>query len=99
MTKEQKMFAHVDCWQTSGLSIVEYAKKIGVHKEAFRYWIRKKREITKNKDDSVSFIELSSINAMPVKSSKIFSDNDTSTDLNPVIVLTFPGGMCLKIYQ
>ncbi len=99
MTKQQKMFAHVNAWQASGLSIVKYAEKIGIHKEAFRYWIRKKRQITEKKDDDVSFIELSSMNAMPVKSTKTFKEDDTSSDLNPRIILTFPCGMCLKIYQ
>ena len=98
MTKEQKMFAHVDSWQTSGLSIVEYAKKIGIHKEAFRYWIRKKREITqKMKDDDVSFIELSTMNEISVKESNAFKESETSSNCR--IALTFPCGMCLKIYQ
>jgi len=97
MTQQQNMFSHVDTWQASGLSIAKYAEKIGIHKEAFRYWIRKKRKITQKKDDGVSFIELSSMNEMSLKESKTFKENDTSSNCR--VALTFPCGMCLKIYQ
>ncbi len=101
MTKQQSMYLHVDRWSKSGLSVRGYSKKHNISHHSLRYWIDKKTGRTKKTDiyescEPVSFVELSSFKDKPVEISSASAQK--SINSNPMVELSFPGGICLKIY-
>jgi len=89
------MLGKVKEWKNSGLSAGEFANKNGFSKSGFDYWVKKNRRL--NESTPVSFIEL----APAEKTEEVVdvSAEHPEPDLNPCsIVITFPGGMCVKIY-
>jgi len=91
--KNEKMSAHVEEWRRSGMSIREYSDSIGVSKGKFEYWVKKARVTNKVKNKFPGFIEIS----RSEKSSNC-GQAQITTSPHPQIVLTFPSGLCLKIY-
>lgn len=90
------MEAHVKCWMDSGMSIRDYARKIGVTKGKFGYWVSK----VKSSDAIPShpqFIDLLSVKDS-IKSLDNSPGNSTSAP-HPQMTLTFPSGLVLKIYS
>jgi len=88
----QEMFEHVARQRESGMTVVNYAKHTGITTSKLQYWIRKlnAKEAGKN---SLKFIDLSSFDTADHHSKA--PERQTG---NPQITLTFPNGMCLKIY-
>ena len=87
------MFVKVDEWKKSGLSLREFASSLGLSKDSFEYWVRKKRKLECN---SPSFVELSPF-VQPRVSVEVTSKHPES-DIPAQIVFTFPSGMCIKVY-
>jgi len=89
----QEMLEHVARQRESGMSIANYAKQTGITTTKLQYWIRKFMAQEAGKDTSLKFIDLSSFD--------IANHHSRAPQLqtcNPQITLTFPNGMCLKIY-
>ncbi len=91
------MTAHVKEWKESGMTISEYAQVIGVTKSKFGYWVRKmKVSKTSAKTRSTKFIELNSLAEDKVL---VSGESKLAITPKPQIELTFPSGLCLKIYS
>jgi hypothetical protein len=98
MRKRQKraaMFARVDKWEKSGKSMREYAAEIGITKSCFGYWVRKRYA---SLEQSPAFVELTPANASICDESAPGFSNFQDSDAQAQIVITFPSGMCVKIY-
>ena len=89
--KNKIMLAHVEEWQRSGMSVREYSESIGVPKGRFEYWTKKARATNNVENKYPGFIQIS-------RSDKSLNCGQAPSSPNPQIVLTFPGGLCLKIY-
>lgn len=90
-----EMIARVGEWQRSSMSAGAFAHSLGISKSTFQYWIRKVRETARTPDDTPGFIEMrSSVFPKPLADAKAQPEISAS----PQIVLTFPSGLCLKIY-
>ena len=87
------MFAKVEEWKRSGLSLREFSLTIGISKSAFDYWVRKERRFSNN---SPSFVELSPLVRPTVSNNTIIKHPETDTQAQ--LVITFPSGMCIKVY-
>ena len=89
------MFAKVEEWKQSGISLREFASSIGLSTSAFEYWVRKKRA---SSIKGASFVELThqikpmEIINVPSSSPKQPAPRQAS------IVITFAGGMRVNIY-
>lgn len=99
MAKELQeiMFAHVNTWQAGNMTMEVFAHSIGMSRNKLEYWHRKLKRINKTKDDKLNFIEFApfGINnkTTPVKA----TEKVNSSKLE--IELSFPNGLCLKIYS
>ena len=89
------MLAKVDEWEKSGQTLREFAKTKGLSKRAFEYWVHKKQEAPAI---SPAFVELSPLVrpkvSIEAKSQHLDPDNDSRAH----IVISFPSGMCVKVY-
>jgi len=92
-SKSLAMFAKVDEWKNSGQTIRSFASTIGISKSTLEYWVRKKREAFAN---SPAFVQLSPV--VKTKVSVEASSKRPDTDAQPKLVITFAGGMCVKVY-
>ena len=91
----QEMFQHVARWRESGMTTLEYAKQIGITNTKLKYWIQKSENKETGKDTGFNFIDLGRFN----QKSHITSDReDPEFGRHPQITLSFPSGLCLKIY-
>ena len=91
--KSAAMFAKVDEWQDSELTLREFAASIGLSKSAFEYWVSKRRKSLSNPP---SFVELS-----PLVNPRVIIESTSKhsePDAHAQIVFTFPSGMCIKVY-
>jgi hypothetical protein len=91
--KSAAMFAKVDEWQESELTLREFAASIGLSKSAFEYWVYKRRKSLSN---PASFVELS-----PLVNPRVIIETtpkQLEPDAQAQIVFTFPSGMCIKVY-
>ncbi len=88
----QKMFEHVTRQRDSGMTVANYAKQTGITTTKLQYWIRKFQAQEAGKNTSLKFIDLSSFDTADHYSKA------QEPQSNPQITLTFPNGMCLKIY-
>jgi hypothetical protein len=91
--KSAAMFAKVDEWQDSELTLREFAASIGLSKSAFEYWVSKRRKSLSNPP---SFVELS-----PLVNPRVIIETTPKhpePDAQAQIVFTFPSGMCIKVY-
>lgn len=94
--KQDTMIGLVNDWKQSGMSIRVFAQKIGVSKSKFEYWVRKDKAENAVQSQYPRFIEVA-----PMAENLMLSKVDgiqMPTPPNPQIVLTFPSGLCLKIY-
>ena len=89
------MLGKVEEWKSSGLSIREFANKNGFSKTAFEYWVKKNRE--SNAIKAVSFVELSP-SVKPGEVAEVSPELQEPVSRLAQIVITFPGGMSVKIY-
>lgn len=109
-TLNQTMLKHAAVQQSSGDTIVNYAKLIGISRFKMQYWVRKYKaqQIPQDFESSASlkFIDLSSFQN---QNQSVIADNQpesndalaispTQDKRLPQITLSFPNGMCLKIY-
>jgi transposase-like protein len=107
---KHSMLEHAALQQRSGKTLVSYANLIGVSRHKLQYWVRKyksrqKTQKAKN-DTSLKFIDLGSfglqeqpVNACsPEVSLKTPAVSPAQDERSPQMTLTFPNGMCLKIY-
>ena len=93
--KSEEMIARVDEWRRSSMSVETFAQASGISKSTFNYWVRKLRDKAKPANAFPGFIEMrQSVPAKPLPEAKAKSD----ILVQPQIVLTFPSGLCLKIY-
>ena len=93
--KREEMIARVDEWRQSSMSVENFAQASGISKSTLKYWVRKLRDKAKPTDAFPEFIEMrQSVPAKP------FPEANSKSDIlaKPQIVLTFPSGLCLKIY-
>ena len=93
--KREDMIARVDEWRQSSMSAETFAQASGISKSTFKYWVRKVRDKSKPAEALPEFIEMrQSVPTKPLPEAK------AKTDIlaKPQIVLTFPSGLCLKIY-
>ena len=91
--KSAAMFAKVDEWKNSELTLREFASSIGLSKSAFEYWVYKRRKSLSN---PAAFVELS-----PLVNPRVIIEatpKHPEPDAQAQIVFTFPGGMCIKVY-
>ena len=89
----QEMLEHVTRQRESGLTVANYAKQAGITQFKLQYWIRKFQAQEAGKNTNLKFIDLSSFD-----STNHHSRAPELQTLTPQITLTFPNGMCLKIY-
>jgi len=91
----EEMIARVDEWQRSSMSAGAFAQALGISKSTFVYWIRKVRDTAKPVDAYPGFIEMRQ--SVPTNQ---FPEAKAPSEIlaKPQIVLTFPSGLCLKIY-
>lgn len=89
------MLGKVKEWRSSGLSMNEFANKNGFSKTGFNYWVKKNRKLTDGKP--VSFVELAPA-AKPGEIVAVSSEPQNLATHPGSIVITFPGGMSVKIY-
>ena len=91
--KREAMFARVNEWIKSGLTLREFSSSIGISKSCFEYWVRKKRKASVT---SPAFLEISSL-ANPLDDIEPLA-KQTATGSQAQIVFTFASGMCIKVY-
>ena len=89
------MLGKVEEWERSGLSLGAFANKNGFSKTGFGYWVKKKALINDNK--SITFEELSP-GTKTGEIAAVLSESLESAPQHGSIVITFPGGMIVKIY-
>lgn len=90
----QQMLEHVARQPESDITVANYAKQFGITLTKLQYWIRK-FNAQAGKDTSLRFIDLRSFGSSTVPA----EDKDKAEPIRaPQITLTFPNGMCLKIY-
>jgi hypothetical protein len=92
--KKEKMIDLVDQWKQSSVSAEAFAQTHGISKSTFDYWVRKVREMDKPSGDYPAFIEMERFVPMQMPD----TNDKPGISANPQMVLTFPGGLCLKIY-
>jgi len=92
----EAMIGKVDEWSRSSMSIRAFAQTLGISKSSFEYWVRKVRGTTRQLDVSPTFIEM--LQPTPIKVPPPEAKPQSGPLANPQIVLTFPSGLCLKIY-
>jgi hypothetical protein len=104
------MLEHVVLQQESGQTLGSYAKQIGVTRSKVQYWVSKYKALEKTQkteyDTSLKFIGLNSFglqNAQvdsftPTESLAPATNPSPQDNRLPQMTLTFPNGMCLKIY-
>ncbi len=99
MSREEEMSVHVSRWKESGLSIGGYCLKEGLTYNSLRYWI-KKINAKAGSDPVIAkkdmFIELGSSSKEDFKGNASTFYNQSVSQ--PQVELTFPSGLCLKIY-
>lgn len=95
--KKAKMFASVAGWKLSSMTKGAYAQSMGISKSKFEYWVRKVHETAISSDDYPEFVEI-----CQKKKPTPLPEVETSPGELPMpgaqVVLTFPSGLCLKIY-
>lgn len=89
------MLGKVEEWKSSGLSAGEFAKRNGFSKTGFDYWVKKNLRLNGSKP--VSFIELAHAENTG-KIADVSSESNEPAVPHGEVVITFPGGMCVKIY-
>jgi hypothetical protein len=94
-TRSAYKLGKVEEWKSSGLSIGAFAKKNGFSKTGFDYWVKKSRKL--NDIKSVSFVELEPA-VKPREIIEVSSELREPASHQAQIVITFPGGMSVKIY-
>jgi len=104
------MLEHAALQQQSEKTITSYAKLIGVSRHKLQYWVRKykaRQNAQKDKNDtSLKFIDLGSFGlqeqpvkaGIPAASFEMPAASSVKDERLPQMTLTFPNGMCLKIY-
>jgi hypothetical protein len=94
--KQETMMALVNEWKSSGMSSRAYSQKIGLSKSKFDYWIRKEELTNETKKQFSQFIEVGSLS----ENKKSVNENNSAEPMrsSPQIELSFPSGLCLKIY-
>ena len=93
--KKAEMFASVAQWKLGSMTKGAYAQSVGISKSKFEYWVRKVRETGLSSDDFPGFVEIGrQSKAKPLPEVEPGSENTPP----PKMVLSFPGGLCLKIY-
>jgi transposase-like protein len=93
--KKAEMFASVAQWKRSSMTKGAYAQSVGISKSKFEYWVRKVRETGLSSDDFPKFVEIrQQSRASPLPEVETRSENMPL----PQMALSFPGGLCLKIY-
>ena len=91
-----EMLRRVDEWSRSSMSIGAFAQTLGISKSSFEYWVRKVKETTRLPNNSPAFIEM--LQSTPIKVPPPEAKSQSGHLANHQIVLTFPSGLCLKIY-
>ena len=94
--EQDTMIGLVNEWKQSGMSIRVFAQKNGVSKSKFEYWVRKDKAGNTVHVQYPRFVEVT-----PMAENRVLAKVDgiqMPTPPNPQIVLTFPSGLCLKIY-
>ena len=104
------MLEHAAIQQSSVNTILNYAKLIGVSRFKMQYWVRKYKAQQSTQDiessRSIKFIDLSSFQN---QTQSVIADSQPESNdavaISPIqdkclpqITLSFPNGMCLKIY-
>jgi len=92
----ETMIAHVNMWMDSGISMKDYASKIGVTKGKFWYWVNKVKSTKTPTSQNPQFIDLASITDSLKCVDNISQKKGIS---NPQMELVFPSGVILKIYS
>lgn len=91
----EEMKSFVSGWRSSGVSIREYSGLVGIPKGRLEYWVRKLRTSDTASGKQPEFIEIS-------RCGEISKSNEHEprkvTSRIPQVELTFPSGLCLKIY-
>jgi len=95
--KKAEMFASVARWKLSSMTKGAYAQSAGISKSKFEYWVRKVRETDMSADDYSGFVEIvQQPGARPLP--EVENRPVGLPTPEPQAVLTFPGGLCLRIY-
>ncbi|MDO9040254.1 MAG: hypothetical protein Q7U65_02665 [Bacteroidota bacterium] len=95
--KKSEMFASVARWKLSSMTKGAFAQSVGISKSKFEYWVRKVRETDMSADDYSGFVEIvQQSGARPLP--EVEKRPVGLPTPEPQAVLTFPGGLCLKIY-
>ena len=89
------MIARVGEWQRGSMSASSFAQSLGISKTTFDYWVRKVRETARTADNTPAFIEIQP-SALPNPMVEAKAQREISA--SPQIVLTFPSGLCVKIF-
>jgi len=88
------MYAKIEEWKQSGMTIRAFAAQMGISKSAFEYWITRKRN---SERQMPRFIELVANSASSVPG---HMETDPKATQSPRRVeLTFPNGLCLRIFM
>ena len=96
--KKAEMFASVSRWKQSSMTKGAFAQSVGISKSKFEYWVRKVRETGLSSDNFSGFIEIGR-HANPTLLPEVEKRPVGLPTPEPQAVLTFPGGLCLKIYR
>ena len=88
------MIGIINEWKESGLAINDFAQKKRLTKTKLQYWIRKLHPEKDQEPSLPAFLEISSGPSHIEASTK--EDSQKKGKLQ--IELTFPSGLCLKIY-
>lgn len=94
----QQMLEHVTRQRESGMTVANYAAQVGITAHKLQYWIRKFKPHNAQhiQEQEMKFINIDSLGLS-------FSSTDDATPSKqptrqPQMTLTFPSGICLKIY-
>ncbi len=90
-SKAAKMYSEVSKWEKSGMTQREFSSIIGVSRNCFGYWVRKKREHTAK---TPQFVEL----VCDSKSARKISEPQDKQSSPARIDFDFPNGMSIKVY-
>ena len=94
--KHELMISLVNKWRGSGIPVRTYAQQIGVSKSKFEYWARKQKKA--NTEGNVPFTEFIEVGPLAENRESANDASPAQAKRPPQIELTFPSGLCVKIY-
>lgn len=81
-------------WKESGITLSDFAKKKGITRTKLQYWLKKLNPENYQSINFPAFLEI----GPEIRNIKPLTENTSQVPGKLQIELTFPSGLCLKIF-